>query len=102
MILPPVIQSNLGLIKQLCQSHFVDKLELFGSATTVNFNENSDLDFIVSFKELEPGEYFDNYFRFIDELENLLGRKIDLITKKSISNPYFIRSIERTKTPIYD
>ena len=30
-----------------------------------------------------------------------LGRKVDLLTENSLSNPYFIESIEETKQLLY-
>jgi len=34
-------------------------------------------------------------------MEQLFNRKIDLITEDSLSNPYFIKSLEKTKTELY-
>ena len=40
-------------------------------------------------------------FEFADKLENVFDRSVDLITDKSLSNPYFISSLEKTKTKLY-
>jgi len=37
----------------------------------------------------------------LEQLENIFNRKIDLITDKSLSNPFFIKSIEKTKQLLY-
>ena len=75
---------------------------VFGSANTDAFNENSDIDFLISFKkEVTLEEYADNFFDLMFELEDLLGRDVDLVTEKTLSNPYFIRSVEQTKQLIY-
>ena len=74
---------------------------LFGSACTKDFNENSDIDILISFKEISIEEYTDNYFKLHHELEELFNRNIDLITDKSINNPYLIESIEATKELVY-
>jgi predicted nucleotidyltransferase len=34
-------------------------------------------------------------------LEDMFGKKIDLVTERSLSNPYFIASAGRTKQLIY-
>jgi hypothetical protein len=36
-----------------------------------------------------------------DKLEALFQRKVDLLTENSLSNPYFIESIEETKELLY-
>ena len=74
---------------------------LFGSATTEKFNDSSDIDILISFKEIPFEKYTDNYFELHEMLEKLFNRKIDLLTEKSLSNPYFIQSIEKTKQLVY-
>ena len=74
---------------------------VFGSACTPQFNDQSDLDFLISFKEIPIETYTDNYFELHYRLEELFNRKVDLITEKSLSNPYFIESIEETKQLLY-
>jgi predicted nucleotidyltransferase len=48
------------------------------------------------------GDYADSYLNLADKLEELFQRPVDLITDKSLSNPYFINSVNRTKTLIYE
>jgi len=79
----------------------VRELYVFGSATTEKFNNNSDIDILVYFKDLSVEKYTDNYFELHYCLEKLFARKIDLITENSLSNPYFIESIEETKQLLY-
>ena len=50
---------------------------------------------------MDYGDYADTYFILADKLEYLFNRKVDLVTDKSLSNPYFISSINLTKTLIY-
>ena len=85
----------------LCSTHNVKSLFAFGSVCTELFNDKSDIDLLVSFKPMEYGDYADTYFELAEKFENLLKRPIDLITDKSLSNPYFIESINHTKTLIY-
>lgn len=96
-----IIQNNIEQIKELCLIHKVKSLSLFGSATKINFTKDSDLDFLVTFDKMSHVEYADNYFLLIEKLETLLNRKIDLITEKSLSNPYLIKSINNSKVHIY-
>ncbi len=47
---------------------------------------------------MDYGDYADTYFDLADQLENLFQRPVDLVTDKSLSNPYFIDSVNQTKT----
>ncbi|HLW19730.1 MAG TPA: nucleotidyltransferase domain-containing protein [Cyclobacteriaceae bacterium] len=88
-------------LQRICEIYDVRTMYVFGSACTENFNEGSDIDILISFKEIPFDKYTDNYFDVQYELEKLFGRKVDLVTEKSLSNPYFIRSVEETKQLLY-
>ena len=88
-------------IKALCITYNVKSLFAFGSVCTDKFNEESDVDLLIAFNPMEYGEYADTYFELAEKFENLLHRPVDLVTDKSLSNPYFIESINQTKTLIY-
>lgn len=96
-----VVNQNKEIIKKLCETHNVDKLYLFGSATTTNFNEDSDIDFLVKFKPFDLKLYFLNYLDFKTKLKELLRREIDLLEEQTLKNPYLISSIEENKELIY-
>ena len=90
-------------IKQLCKKLNVDKLYLFGSILNDNFNQNSDIDFLLSFKkDLSIEDYTNNYFELYHSLEEVLSCKVDLITENSLSNPYFIEELNKNKFLIYE
>jgi predicted nucleotidyltransferase len=92
---------KLSVLSTLCVFYDVKTMYVFGSAGTDKFNEESDIDILVSFKELSIEKYTDNYFDLHVDLEKLFDRKIDLVTENSLSNPYFIQSIEETKRLLY-
>lgn len=96
-----LINQNKEIIKNLCETHNVDKLYLFGSATTTKFNEDSDIDFLVKFKPFDLKLYFVNYIDFKSKLKELLRREIDLLEEQTLKNPYLISSIEENKELIY-
>lgn len=96
-----VIENNQQALIALCQKYDVKTMHLFGSASTDQFNESSDIDILIAFKELIIEQYTDNYFCLHEELERLFSRKVDLITERSLSNPYFIEGIEKTKYLLY-
>ena len=96
-----LIKDKLNDLKQLCQDYDVKTMYVFGSACTDKFNDKSDIDILISFKDISIEKYTDNYFELHYKLEELFNRKIDLLTENSLSNPYFIESIEETKLLLY-
>jgi predicted nucleotidyltransferase len=96
-----LLAENIDRIKDLCVSYNVKSLFAFGSVCTDRFNENSDVDLLISFNPMEYGLYADTYFELAGKFEEILNRRVDLVTDKSLSNPYLIESINQTKTLIY-
>ena len=82
--------------------HHVGRLFVFGSAVNDSMNSESDIDLLVSFKEIKLEDYADNYFDFKFSLEDLFKRDIDLLEEKAIKNPYLIQSINSAKQLIYE
>ena len=97
----PLIQSRLDDLKRACRAHHVRRLELFGSAATDDFNSASDLDFLVEFEPLEPVAHAQAYFDLLFAIEDMFGRKVDLVEVKAVSNPYFLGAIEPQRTVLY-
>ncbi|SFT76013.1 hypothetical protein SAMN04489724_2068 [Algoriphagus locisalis] len=96
-----IIQTNIEKIIQLCISHKVDKLYVFGSVASESFSPKSDVDLLVSFQKIDLFNYFDNYLDLKNKLEKLLKRKVDLVEEQTLKNPVLIRSIDRNKQQIY-
>lgn len=97
-----LLTENIEDIKALCVEYNVKSLHAFGSVCTEHFNDESDVDLLISFKPMGYGDYADTYFELIEKLENLFNRPVDLVTDKSLRNPFFVESINQTKTPIYE
>ena len=96
------VKDKVAQLVMLCKKYRVATMYLFGSAATDAFNEYSDIDFLFSFhSNVTLEEYADNYFDLMFEMEDLFGRKVDLIAENTLSNPYFIHSVEQTKRLIY-
>jgi predicted nucleotidyltransferase len=68
---------------------------------TSRFRDDSDVDFLVSFNNIPLEEYADNYLQLMASLQLLLGREIDLVEEKAISNPIFKEKVEHSKRVIY-
>lgn len=98
-----LIEDNRESLINLCVKYRVRRLELFGSALTdQNFDaERSDLDFLVEFLPLQPGEYADTYFGLLDAFEALFHRHVDLVMPRAVKNPYFLESINKTREVLY-
>jgi uncharacterized protein len=97
-----IITDKLNELIKLCDTYNVKNLYAFGSVCSTNFNDTSDVDFLVIFDEkISITEYTENYFELHYKLEKLFERKIDLMTDNSLSNPFFIKSIEQSKQLIY-
>jgi predicted nucleotidyltransferase len=88
-------------INELCTQHKVRSLYAFGSVLSPKFNENSDIDLIVEFKDIDVKDYADNYFDFKFSLETILNRPIDLLEAQAIKNPYFKQVVNQTKQLVY-
>jgi len=91
------------VITSLFEKHKIKDAYIFGSALSDNFDEKSDVDFLVNFDDdldpLEKGELLWN-LRF--SLKDDLNRPVDLITETSLKNPYFIEELSETKQKIYE
>lgn len=97
------IEVNSEAIIQLCHKFKVRSLDLIGSAADDSFDESkSDYDFLVTFQLSPLEEASSQYFGFLFALEDLLGRKVDLVMEEAVSNPYFRASIEKTRARIYE
>ena len=96
-----LITENIDKLKALCNKYKVSKLYVFGSILTSRFNENSDVDLSVIFNDVEIDDMFIHFFDFVDELQNLFGRKVDLIDETAISNKIFRQNLNNTKQLIY-
>lgn len=88
-------------IAQMCRELNVVRLDLFGSATRLDFAVHSDVDVLVVFDESADG-LFKRYFTLKERLEQLFGRPVDLVTESSIRNPYFRAEVDRSRVPLYD
>ena len=97
-----VIQEKIYELVEICKKRRVHRLELFGSAAGKDFDsQRSDLDFLVKFEDLQPGEYADAYFGLLESLQQLFNREIDLVMLSAVKNKYFLQNIQATRTLIY-
>ncbi|XOB91147.1 nucleotidyltransferase family protein [Pseudomonadota bacterium 24LQ007] len=100
--IPDIFKEHAGDLADLRRRHHVSHLAVFGSATTDRFREESDLDFLVSFEAgLSARQTAAAFFDLKLELEALFKRPVDLITKASLTNPYFRQSVLAVQGGLY-
>lgn len=75
---------------EIKEKFHVKRIGLFGSYARHEENEESDIDILVEFGE----PTLHNFMGLIDYLEKLFGRKVDLVTQKSLS-PYLRPIVEK-------
>ena len=99
-----IVKDKLPQIAELCRKYRVERMYLFGSAARdTDFDPaTSDIDLLIAFSpELDVLDRGDNFLDLVEDLQTLFGRGVDLMTEKSLSNPYLVESIERDKQLIY-
>lgn len=99
--LPQILLEHDDAIRCICANHAVRELRVFGSVLRPDFRPDSDIDLLVDFDESTSLNAFQRYFEFKEAMEQLLGRQVDLITLKSLSNPYFKKELEETSQGLY-
>ncbi len=89
--LSSLIKARQGQLK----TFGVKRLGLFGSFARGQQNKDSDIDVLIEF---EPEQKtFDNFMHLIFFLEDLLGRRVELVTPESLSphiGPQILSEVE--------
>ena len=96
-----LIDSSREQIEKLCYDTKVKRLFVFGSILTDRFKNESDIDLLVEFENVDPLEYVDFYYNLKFGLEELLNREIDLLEIQAIKNPLMKLKLEEAKQLIY-
>ena len=98
-----ILQSREDGLRSLCQHYDVRRLSLFGSAVSLEFDpSSSDFDFMVEFDKPDDGmRLATQFFGFLEELEEMFGRPIDLLEESAIENSRLRKSVLSTAVTIY-
>jgi predicted nucleotidyltransferase len=98
-----LISENAEQLRAIARRRCVRRLAVFGSALTDEFDAGrSDIDLLVEFDDLAPGERADAYFSLLEDLESLFGRRVDLVERSALRNPIVRESVEATQVVVYD
>lgn len=90
-------------IRELCRKWKVEELAVFGSALREDFGVGSDVDLLVRFAPAARWSLLD-HARMERELEEILGRRVDLVTRDAIEeSPNWLvrREILGSARPVY-
>jgi len=94
------IAVHMKEIEEFCVRWRIHELSLFGSVLRDDFRPDSDVDILVSFDVAAEYGLWD-LSTMKDELEALFHRKVDLVEKEALHNPFRRRSILASREIIY-
>jgi len=97
---PERITAPQEQIAAFCRRWNVVELALFGSVLRDDFGSNSDIDVLLTFAP-GSGITFDNRVEIQDELQAIFGRKVDVVEKQAIRNPFRRHAIITSKKVLY-
>jgi uncharacterized protein len=87
---------------EILKAHRVQYAALFGSVCTDRFGPDSDVDLLIEFDSIPEGTYALNMWSLEEQLTNLFSRKVDLVKKDTLRNPYLLASINRSLEVVYE
>lgn len=94
------ITLNNNDIAVLCKKYSINELSIFGSSIRDDFNQNSDIDILVSFDKNAEITLFD-IMELEKEISKLVNREVDVVEKESLKNPIRKNRILSTREIIY-
>lgn len=98
----PLIEQHREQIADLCRLYGVKRLELFGSAAADKFDSaRSDVDFFYELDHSVSDDPADRFFAFKERLEALLQCKVDLVSARHTTNPYFLQEANQYRQTLY-
>jgi predicted nucleotidyltransferase len=91
---------NYNDVVILCQKYQINELSVFGSSLRDDFNNNSDIDILVSFN-IGSGITLFDIIELEKEFSELLNRDVDVVEKEALKNPIRRKKILSTREIIY-
>jgi hypothetical protein len=80
-----IIEKLKAVMPEITAKYPIKSLAIFGSLSRKKDDENSDVDILVEFNRSVGMEFIHLCY----ELEEILNRKVDLVTRKAIKEKYF-------------
>ncbi len=81
MQLDQLLQEKREEILRIAAEHGARNVRVFGSAARRDAGEGSDIDLLVEF---DPGRTLLDHAALVADLEELLGRKVDVVTESGL------------------
>ena len=91
-----IIRKRRQAILRLAARHGASRVRLFGSAACWQDTASSDIDFLVA---MEKGRSLFDLINLSQDLEALLGRRVDVVTERGLS-PYLRERIYQEARPL--
>lgn len=96
MVIDEQMRSRRDEILRIARANGATRVRVFGSIARGTARPDSDLDLLL---ELEPGRHLLDLVAIKQDLEDLLGREVHVVTQAAIS-PYMRDAIMREVTPL--
>jgi hypothetical protein len=90
MSLRETLTDQRAALLAAARRHGATNLRLFGSVARGEEQVDSDVDLLI---DLAPERGFGDYLALVEDLERLIGRRVDLVIERSLS-PFFRPYIE--------
>ena len=87
-------------IRDFCRRWQVVEFALFGSVLREDFRQDSDIDVLVTFSPNAHHSLLD-LARMEEELGAIFGRKVDLVEKSALRNPFRRHAILNSLEVVY-
>lgn len=81
MVADPTLRRHREAILNVAVRHGARNVRVFGSVARGDARPDSDLDLLV---DLEPGRSLLDHVALIQDLEDLLGRKVDVVESQAL------------------
>ena len=88
-------------IDAFCRAWKIREFALFGSVLRDDFRPDSDIDVLVEFEPDARYSLFD-FLEMEEQLTTLFGRKVDLVQKGAVRNPFVRHHIRHNRRTVYN
>ena len=90
------LEQHWAAIREIAAAHGAERVRVFGSVARGESGDDSDIDLLV---DLVPGRDLFDLVAIKQDLEDLLGRAVDVVTEAGVS-PYIREAVLRDAIPL--
>lgn len=87
-------------IENFCRRWKVVEFSLFGSVLCDSFGPDSDVDVLIEFGADVDWSLYD-WMDMIEELKTIFSRRVDLVSRRGLRNPFRRHAILTTREIVY-